>query len=77
MTKNENLTAAQTTALANLKAAGTIDKDQASCQAAKVNMIALRSLINKDLVTVGTREYTTTLRNGETFSGTCKTVTAK
>lgn len=76
MTKNENLTAAQAKALANRKAAGTIDEDQVSCQAAKVNMNALRSLISKGLVTVGTRQYTTTLRNGEPFSGTCRTVTA-
>jgi hypothetical protein len=77
MTKTQSLTAAQTTALANLKAAGTIERDQVSCQAAKVNMKALASLIAKGYVTCGTRPAVTKLRNGDPFAYTAKTVTAK
>lgn len=76
MTKTQNLTAAQATALANLKAAGTIDWDQVSCQAAKVNGNALRSLLRKGLAVTGKREATTVMRNGETLAFTATTVTA-
>jgi hypothetical protein len=70
------ITAAQATALENLKAAGTIDWTQVSCQAAQVNGNALRALVRKGLVTTSTREAVTVMRNGQTLNFTQATVSA-